>query len=313
MLNLPQRRCHELLLALDFDHRQEFKRRAMSSPSPLIEELPDDYDVQAEKERVWSAVLAPPAPSEISQPDGKPDVGAMRKGFFSTKLKPSAPARSTKLAPAVSSASSAAACAGTCEPPADVSLGACEAGSGAEVGEVVAGLRARLLQAVSDARKARRQGDVAECAESLKRTVAAMASQPRWPSSQARSAGDRAAREAGAALAELRAASNDARRLRSGEEKRALAELRRAADDGVDRVGKLCESVAPRDRTPESETTAVVAAFHSLPLTAKLRLLASERAAVALALASLALGGALMCGILLEFYAAWGCGFQCER
>lgn len=177
----------------------------------------------------------------------------------------------------------------------------------------MASLRARLLKAAGDAHKARRQGEVAECTDSLKQSVAAMASQPRWPTGQARTARDRAAREADSALAELRAASNDARRMRSGEEKRALAELRKAADDGVDRVKKLCESVAPKDKTPEDEAKAVVASFHSLPLTVKLRLLVDEKLAVALLLASFAVGVALMLGILLEFYVAWGCGFQCER
>jgi len=301
----------------------------MASSGPVIEELPDDYDVQAEKERVWSAVSAPPASSAASQPDGG---GTLRKGFFSSKPKPSAPANTSKPAPAESHSSKPAPAASQAKG-ADASAKGADASESeksemppeaprahepgpevaSEVGEVVAGLRARLLKASDNARKARRQKDVAECTESLKESVAAMASQPRWPTGQAKAARDRAAREADSALAELRAASNDARRMRSGEEKRALVELRKTADDGVDRVKKLCESVAPKDKTPEDEAKAVVASFHSLPLTVKLRLLVDEKVALALLAASFVSGVALMSGILLEFYVAWGCGFQCER
>lgn len=273
----------------------------MASSGPLIEELPDDFDVQAEKSKVRETA-SQPAPK---QEDG----GAMRKGFFSPKPKPSAPAKPAKASPAAEGAAQGGRQAPTPTPDAR------EVGSEItqEVGEVVSGLRARLLKAAGDARKSRRQGEVAECTESLRQSLAAMSSQSRWPSSQARAARERATREADAALAELRGASNDARRMRSGEEKRALAELRKAAEDGMDRVKKLSESVAPKDKTPENEARAVVAAFHSLPLTAKLRLLVDEKAAVALLLASFGLGVALMSGILLEVYVAWGCGFQCER
>lgn len=276
----------------------------MTSFGPIIEELPDDFDVQAEK-------------ASAAESRG----GAMRKGFFSPKPKVSAHAAPSKPAPAASSqapsvAAECSAVAGAHE----AAMAAARADAreanpevASEVDEAVAGLRARLLKASGDARKARRQSDVAECTESLKQTVAAVASQPRWPSSQARAARDRAARDADAALAELRGASNDARRMRSGEEKRVLAELRRAADDGVDRVKKLCESVAPKDKTPESEARVIVAAFHALPFTAKLQLLIGEKVAAALLAASFLLGVALMSGILLEVYVAWECGFQCER
>lgn len=282
---------------------------------PAFEELPDDYDVQAEKSKARGEVSQPApkakAKAKAGEQQSSDGAGAMRKGFFSAKAKPSASSK-----PAAATAPTATGdAAGAQEAPA-ATPDAREAGPEVttEVGEVVAGLRARLLRAAGDARKAsRRSGEAAESAETLRQSVAAMASQPRWPSGQARTARDRASREADAALAELRGASNDARRMRSGEEKRALAELRKAAEDGMDRVKKLSESVAPKDTSPENEARAVVAAFHSLPLTAKLRLLVDEKVAVALLLASFAVGVALMSGILLEVYVAWGCGFQCER
>lgn len=134
----------------------------------------------------------------------------------------------------------------------------------------------------------------------------------RWPTAQVRGARDRAAAEVDGALGEMRALSNDARRLRSGEEKRALAELKRVADDAHDRVRKIAEAAAPRaNDSKDSDVEKTVAAFHALPVGAKLYLLARERSALALFGAAFLGGAGLACGLLLEVYSAWNCGMRC--
>jgi hypothetical protein len=113
-------------------------------------------------------------------------------------------------------------------------------------------------------------------------------------------------------MAEMRAASNDARRMRSGEEKKVITELRRTTDDIVERVRKVVDISAPKPLSEEDKARAVTTAFHSLPFTVKLRVLADERSALALFLVSFAVGASLVLGMLAEVYTAWGCGYSCS-
>merc|ERR1712084_44549 len=94
--------------------------------------------------------------------------------------------------------------------------------------------------------------------------------------------GDKATSEIDGALAEMRAASNDARRLRGGDEKRALSELRRTADDTIERLRKVVEASTPPEKPQKHRAAITVAAFHALPFTMKLRVLADERVAAAM-------------------------------
>lgn len=155
--------------------------------------------------------------------------------------------------------------------------------------------------------------DSALRASRLQSVLDPIRSEAKWPTPHARSTQKKASSEIDVCLAELRSASNDARRLRGGEEKRAALEFRKAAEDAMDRVRKVAEAAMPHDSSEEEHACRAVAAFHALPLTAKLRLLADERAAVLLLAVSLAAGACSMAAMLLEVYTAWGCGMQCER
>lgn len=145
----------------------------------------------------------------------------------------------------------------------------------------------------------------------LKELLASVKGRARWPSGKEKQQRARAAGETDAALAELRLAANDARRLRSGEERRAVTELHRTAEDAMDRVRRAGEIAAPKDTPPEQRVSMAVAAFHTLPLTIKLRVLADERPAVLLFVGSLLAGVAVTFGGLTSIYAAWGCGHSC--
>merc|ERR1711957_1144211 len=109
----------------------------------------------------------------------------------------------------------------------------------------------------------------------------------------------KASLEANTALAEMRSASNDARRMRSGEEKKVMTELRRVADDVAERVKKVVDFSAPKPTPAEEKTSATVSAFHGLPFTAKLRLFADDRVALSLLGASFVGGMVLVAGILV--------------
>lgn len=145
----------------------------------------------------------------------------------------------------------------------------------------------------------------------------------RWPTAQARNAWERATTEIDVNLAEMRSSSNDVRRLRSGDEKHAMGSLRRAADDLGERLRKAASAVkegaaaaaraaggGERDEAVQAERA--IAAFHALPFTAKLRVLADERVAFALFFAVFSAGAAFALGVLVEVYTAWNCGFRCE-
>merc|ERR1719433_2669924 len=132
-----------------------------------------------------------------------------------------------------------------------------------------------------------------------------------WPTPHAKSSRSKAQAEIGVALAEMRAASNDARRLRGGEERRLWAEIRKAVEDAVDRVKKVAEAAIPPSASKKDHTARVAAGFSALPFAAKLRAVADDRAALALLGASFLAGMVVMSGFLLELYTAWGCGLRC--
>jgi hypothetical protein len=177
--------------------------------------------------------------------------------------------------------------------------------SAEDVEELFEGLRSRLQGGL------RRVTAAQQKCEEVGEVLAPL--RAKWPSAQLKSSREKATREIDSALAEMRSASNDARRLRSGEERLAADELRRAAEDAMDRVRKVADAAAQREPSEEDRIAATIAAFHGLPLTAKLRVLVEERAAYAVLGTSFLLGVVLMLAVLGELYSAWGCGMRCER
>jgi len=183
--------------------------------------------------------------------------------------------------------------------------------------ELIEGLRSRIRAATESAaareqRVTEEEAAVASAREGqLEKELAAL--QVRWPSSQTKTSAAKAAKEIDNALAEMRVAANDARRLRSGDERRAMTDLRRAAEDVRERVLKVAEEAAKAKGSEKDRAAAAVAAFHALPLTAKLRTLADEKVAAALMGASFLGGMALVLGFALEVYSAWDCGLRCSR
>lgn len=192
--------------------------------------------------------------------------------------------------------------------------------------ELASTLRQRLLGAAAGVATARRQVEEAttiaaaaaaegnsesQSAEALEELLAPL--RAKWPSSQLRGSREKAAAEIDSALADMRSASNDARRLRSGEERLAATEFRRAAEDALDRIRKVADAAAQREPSEEDRANMAVAAFHAMPFTAKLRVLADEKAGWVLLGSSLLAGAAIMFGVLAEVYTAWGCGIRCTR
>lgn len=324
---------------------------------PIVEELPDDFDISPE----GAAAPGAAAPGGAS---ASSDGAGLRRGFFnaprprqaadsrqaSAASRAGAPAAAPGSRPTVSVASvleaptdgssllkprraaeddkteaAAPSASAASSPPGASSSGQAPHAPQAylagededcDAGDLIRGLRARLRSAADAARErsaAEAGADSASRTGRLQSLLDPIRSEARWPTPHARSAQQKASSEIDVCLAELRAASNDARRLRGGEEKRAALEFRKAAEDAVERVRKVAEAAMPPDSAEEEHAWATVAAFHALPLTAKLRLLADERAAVLLLVTALAAGACSMAAVLLEVYTAWRCGMQCER
>lgn len=180
--------------------------------------------------------------------------------------------------------------------------------------ELLGSFRARLQGVVDQSRATSRANagrEVDAAAEELKDLLETFLGQAKWPTPQAKDLCDRATADINTSLAEMRAASNDARRLRSGEDRRAMSEFQHAADDVVDRVRKVAESLSPKDASIEARAEFSIAAFHTLPLAAKLRILADERIGKALLAGSFLVGMGFMLALLAEFYTAWNCGIRC--
>merc|ERR1712166_925284 len=114
-------------------------------------------------------------------------------------------------------------------------------------------------------------------------------------------------------LAEMRAASNDSRRARSIEEKQASAELRRVADEAVDRVKQLLGSLEVKSDAPVVSGRIAVASFHTLPMSVKLRILLTEKGGWAALVVAAMSGVFLVLIALLEIKTAWGCYFICNK
>jgi len=190
---------------------------------------------------------------------------------------------------------------------------------------MVEGLRRRLQAGLDRVAAARGRGGEAEAAsgspaagqeggeedsiEGLEAMLAPL--REKWPTQQFKASRDKATQEIESALAEMRTASNDARRLRSGEERLAVADLRRATEDAIGRVRKVAEAAATRELSREARVRAATQAFHALPLAAKLRALVSERAAYLVLGGSFLAGALLMLAALAEVSSAWRCGLQC--
>lgn len=306
---------------------------------PEFEELPDDYDPAVDASsatggRAASGAVASSASgagacgsregvggARSNDSSSSAPSGGLRRGFFTKQ--PQRPAEPSPVASSTASSMATSASASADNAPSAPLITQRPADITADVGafedlispaELVDGLR-RRLRGAAESLSAAQEGaaGVSHGVREAKELLSTIGSSVRWPTAQARSGQARAALEADTALAEMRSASNDARRLRSGDEKRALTELRRASEHVAERVRKLVEISVSKDMSDEDKTQATLEAFHALPLTAKLRLLADERVAVALLIISFVGGIVLVLGILLEVYTACGCGFRCGQ
>merc|ERR1712232_166114 len=96
-------------------------------------------------------------------------------------------------------------------------------------------------------------------AAELRNLLQPFLNQAKWPTSAAKQARDRATNDINTSLAEMRAASNGVRRLRSGEDQRAISEFQHAADDIVERVRKVADSAAPKEASADARADACIA------------------------------------------------------
>lgn len=296
----------------------------MTSSGPLIEELPDDYDASADFMAPSTSSSSTAPAREVRSSTASSNAG-LRKGFFNKSSVSSAaavPERSVSssapstqpVAPKERVDDVSATSAPEVAPPAATSqVDSSLASQEAEISSLLDSLRTQLRDVCTRnaARQHRDEGEPEALLELREFLSSSTQSQNRWPTAQARSALTKSSLEANTAMAEMRAASNDARRMRSGEEKKVITELRKATDEILERVRKVVDISAPKPLSEEDKARAVTAAFHSLPFTVKLRVLADERSALALFLVSFAMGVALVLGMLAEVYTAWGCGYSC--
>mmetsp|Transcript_12022 Transcript_12022/g.26540 ORF Transcript_12022/g.26540 Transcript_12022/m.26540 type:complete len:250 (-) Transcript_12022:19-768(-) len=248
-------------------------------PGPIIEELPDDYDVAAEKS------------------------SSLRRGFFSKRETP----KKVEKAPEVAESASPGAEPST-ERSAEVDdmPEAPSQSSGPSMGQqlqnAIAGARGKLQEA---SRRASQEEKALEAALGPL--------QARWPTSQMKERQVKATKEIDNALAEMRMSLNDARRHRSGEERRALTELRKVAEDVVERVQKVADQASANHSKDAKELQQqTLVAFHALPFTVKLRILMAEKAvAVTLLGGAFTVGALVVLTISLEIFSAWACRVQC--
>lgn len=257
---------------------------------PIIEELPDDFDVAAHRKEASSS-----------------SSGALRRGFLTSRQS------GTNAEPAPPPAESQEQVQGVPSAPSKKEE---QKPEGEEPSSTFEGLRKRLQRCLEDA-KAQQQhlqqqaeADRANQAASVEAALVAL--QARWPTSSMKEKQTKASKEIDTGLAEIRAAFNDSRRRRSGEDRKALSALKIAAEDAISRVQKAADGADANKGSAEERRAGAVAAFHALPLTAKLRILVAEKKAAALLLGgSFFLGTLGMLGVCLEIYTAWGCRLQC--
>jgi len=301
----------------------------MAASGPIIEELPDDYDVHAEK--------APKAPG-VSARGASGSGPAIRKGFFNQPRVVSTPSSGTgakgtaaKGTAAKGPAVDGTAANGTSSPvtipeptkEAPTAVPATEVGVETDEkreaeeanlvelpnpSEVVEGLRRRLQATVKTLAAQHDEAGIAQGIQEVQKSLAAI---ERWPTPSARTSWEKTTREINMALAEMRVSSNDTRRVRS-DEKRAMTDLRRAADDALERLRKVSEMAVP-DTALKDQTSATVAAFHKLPITAKLHILARERVGWFVLMCSFFTGVLLMLGVVFEVYMSWSFSYRCQR
>lgn len=302
---------------------------------PEFEELPDDYDVatsKAEGQARPSAAARPSSrdaatpESSSAPPKGQGSLRGLQRGFFNQHQRPSK--QPAAVAPAAAAAASASAASekaaarggstsrtSNAEVPGKDAYGDASPGDNLALG-LVDGLRQRLCTAVQacNDRSVGKAEDVAavDALRDLDKAFRKLSPQARWPPNKTRNARVRANAEIQEALADLRSATGDSRRLRSGDERRAVAELKRAGEDLVERLRKTAESASAARSSPHARTHATVMSFRELPLTVKLRVLADEPSLAAALLGSSFLAGAVMViGLQLELSSAWRCSLQC--
>lgn len=291
----------------------------MAATGPIIEELPDDYEEELPTASASSGAFNSGAGGKSSAKNPRPQAAdsrgaGLRKGFFN---RPAAVSSTCDAASVQAKASEAPlASSEASRPQASVPSSSSSQGirtEDSEIADLVDTLKMKLQSRVALASEQNAlSGGTREALDELREALTSpAASASRWPTPQARSGMSKASQEANSALAEMRSASNDARRMRSGDEKKVMAELRRVSDEVADRLRKVVDLSAPKPTPDEEKSAASVAAFHALPFTAKLRLLADDRIALGLLGASFFAGMALVFGILVEVYSAWGCGYRC--
>jgi len=298
---------------------------------PIIEELPDDYVEPTPSTRIRQEAREDQFLGGVAsrgQQTSQGSAGGLRKGFFNRNPSKTDDSSAAFTSNATTSSHSPrvsppdreqhAELSGTKtqdpEPGAPVTSGSEEV-SIEGFAKTLDDLRTRLHSVAVSAASAQRQAATAATTDPqrvavLLEPLRAQASS--WPTPHAKSSRSKAQSEIGVALAEMRAASNDARRLRGGEERRLFAELRRVVEDTVDRVKKIAEAATPQNASEKDHMVRVAAGFHALPFTAKLRAVADDRAALALLGASFLAGMMVMLAVLLELYTAWGCGLRCS-
>lgn len=318
---------------------------------PVVEELPDDY--VAKPTKASSSSSAPTASSSSATAEA-PHSGTagraaaasgLRKGFFSTgassgRSNQQRPAEdSTRRVVPVAELLQAQPSVADTKPHSssgakasivadmeeleeleefdedDEAVDAEDAGEfGESPAELVEGLR-RRLRSSADGGDSGVRASLEKVTRDLEDIVQSVNSQAKLPAGHVRSSRERALAEADAALADMRATSNDARRFRASDEKRVAADLKRAAEDALERVRKVAELAAPPKgddgASAEERSRRAVDGFHKLPIAAKFRLLAGERVATVTLLLCFAAGMGLVFAGFAEVYSAWGCGLRC--
>jgi len=293
-----------------------------------IEELPDDYDEAQEHARA----------SQCAQPTGSnarsSASSSLRKGFL-TGVRGGgrrSQAGTDHLTAQAEGAAAGAAETTSARAPASAqeSNGHIKTQSHADNGplhvkerveasacsndEVLDGMRQRLNVAIDKltARCREDQGSADDSIATEQQLEELFANlQAKFQTSQTVASRARAVKDVESAVADMRAASNDLRRHRSGEERAAAAELRRSVQDATERVRKVADAASARAPSEKDCAQAAVAAFHKLPLTAKLRLMADESVGRLLLVSAFLAGSLLMLGVMAEFYTAWNCRIGC--
>eukprot|EP00405_Crypthecodinium_cohnii_P044257 CAMPEP_0206572656 /NCGR_PEP_ID=MMETSP0325_2-20121206/28389_1 /ASSEMBLY_ACC=CAM_ASM_000347 /TAXON_ID=2866 /ORGANISM="Crypthecodinium cohnii, Strain Seligo" /LENGTH=263 /DNA_ID=CAMNT_0054076929 /DNA_START=60 /DNA_END=848 /DNA_ORIENTATION=+ len=260
----------------------------MSRSGPIIEELPDDYEE--------------PTPAVKSGFFGRKEKNpAVKSGFFnSSKTAAEVEAQRSPEAQQASAADTPSR-----EAPPNLVVG-----SNGESNDALETLERRLsavteawtslLQAAQaeSSSSTDEQGTTASSTSLLEDVKAALTKDKasRWPSTQMKSAKEEAGRSISSIIGEMRAASNDARRAREGEERVAASELSRVTEDLLSRMTKVVEASQEADEMKKDPIQGPILGFHRMAVTAKLRILGEDKAGWML------IGGSFLLGAVLASF-----------